>query len=201
MPARTLAFLLALLACPFLGHAQEPFLSGIGYMGGPQVATWHSEATVYRPIPGFVLGFYAPVRAGNRMELQPELLVSVQGAAKDLPDGEHNTMRSLNAILPVSFKVFIGQSLFLQAGGQAGYLLYGWSTQKQDISDQLNTLDLGVNIGIGIGTYYGMDLSLRYYNGLSNTLAKDHTLFPYNRTLQFTAGYRLVQFARHHRRR
>lgn len=191
--------ILSLLAVAQPVQAQRPSHSGVGYMGGPQAATWHSEAATYRIVPGFVIGFYAPIWIGNRWEIQPDLLLSLQGAAKDLPDGGHSSLNSLSAVMPVSLKVFLSPTFNIQAGFQGGYLLFA-NSGDQDISTQLNTLDMGANIGIGIGTFGGLDVTLRYYTGLRNTLVNDNALFPYNRMLQLTIGHRFSQFSSHRRR-
>lgn len=200
MNPRSILPLLALVACPFVGHAQRPSRSGIGYMGGPQAATWHSEAVIYRPVPGFVAGVYVPIWAGNRVEIQPELLLSLQGAARDLPDGGRSTMRNLRALVPVSLKLFLCPTFNIQAGVQGGYLILA-KADGTDIRDHVSPLDMGLNIGLGIGSVSGIDLTLRYYYGLSNTLDKDQALFPSNRTLQATVGYRFKQLSRKRSRR
>ena len=199
MNARSLLFPLVVLMVPLFGYGQRSARSGLGYMGGPQAATWRSEAVIYRPVPGLVAGLYVPVWAGRRVEIQPELLLSLQGAARDLPDGERSTMRSLHAIMPVSLKIFLSSTFNIQAGVQGGYLLMA-RTDGEDVSDNLSPLDMGVNVGLGIGTMSGLDIALRYYSGLSNALAEDRTVYPSNRTLQLTIGHRFMQFARGRRR-
>ncbi|MBS1570104.1 MAG: PorT family protein [Bacteroidetes bacterium] len=201
MSLRLFPALALLFTCPLLLQAQRPSRSGVGFMGGPQVATWQCAGAKFRPVPGFVLGFYAPIWVGNRVEIQPDLLLSLQGMAKDLPDGGRTTVNSLSAVMPVSLKFFINRSINIQAGVQGGYLLFARSNEEQDVSNELNTLDMGANIGAGIGTSYGLDITLRYYNGLMNTLRDDNTLFPANRTLQLTVGHRFSQFSNHRRRR
>lgn len=191
---------IAILVLLLLHHpadAQRRSRSGMGYMGGPQLATWKSEAAVYRTTPGFVVGIHAPIKAGYRFELQPELLISLDGMAQDLPDGERAILRSLRAEVPVSLKLFLGQTFNLQAGVQGGYLLLA-NSQGEDVASALKKLDMGVTVGLGLGTWSGIDLTLRYYNGLSNLLEADHQLFPANRTLQATIGKRFTQFS--HRR-
>lgn len=200
MHSRSIPLLLAILAYPLIGQAQRPSRSGLGYMGGPQAATWRSEAVNYRPVPGFVAGLYVPIWAGNRVEIQPELLISLQGAARDLPDDGRSTMRNVSAIVPVSLKLFLSPTFQIQAGVQGGYLILA-KADGTDISDQVSQLDLGLNIGLGIGTMSGIDLTLRYFTGLSNTLAEDRALYPSNRTLQMTIGHRFMQFSRKRHRR
>lgn len=199
MRAPSRLFLLVMLMAPLLGHGQRPSHSGLGYLGGPQAATWRSEAVNYRAVPGLVAGLYVPVWAGNRVEIQPELLLSLQGASRDLPDGERTIMRTLHATMPVSLKIFLNSTVNIQAGVQGGYLLMA-KADGQDISDELSPLDMGVNVGVGIGTMRGLDITLRYYSGLSNALVEDLTIYPSNRTLQLTIGHRFKQFTRGRKR-
>ena len=200
MQPRSILPLLAILACPLISEAQRASRSGIGLMGGPQAATWHSEAVVYRPVPGCVVGLYSPIWVGNRWEIQPELLLSLEGAARDRPEGERSTMRNLMAIVPVSLKLFLSPSFNIQAGVQGGYLIFA-NVDGTNINDQVSKLDLGLIIGLGLGTRSGTDLTLRYYYGLSNTLAEDHAVYPTNRTLQLTVGRRFMQFSKKRFRR
>lgn len=169
-------------------------------MFGPQAASWHSEVVMYRPVPGFVAGLYAPIAAGNRWEVQPELLLSLQGASRDRSEGERSTMRNLSVIVPASLKFFITPAFNLMAGVQGGCLILA-QADGSDIRDQVRLLDMGLNIGLGIGTRSGIDLTLRYYNGLSNTMAEDNHVYPTNRSLQLTFGRRFIQFPKKRLRR
>lgn len=154
---------------------------------------------MYRPVPGAAAGLYAPIWAGNRVELQPELLLSLQGYRRDLPDGGSSTLHDLRLAMPFSVKLFVSRTFNLQAGVQGSFLLMARSG-GEDAREALSPLDMGVHAGLGIGTIAGLDLTLRYYNGLSNLLAEDHALYPSNRTLLFTAGYRFMQFHRGRKR-
>jgi hypothetical protein len=60
-------------------------------------------------------------------------------------------------------------------------------------TERYNNLDFGLNGGLGVDLRSGLDLTLRYYSGMSPVLRYDDVLFPKNRTLQFTAGYRLMR--------
>lgn len=193
------AFLIGtiMFLAPLVGQAQRFAHSGIGYMGGPQAAMWQSELIKYRPVPGAAAGIYAPIMLGNRIELQPELMLSFGGASRTLAEGERSTMHSLHANVPVSLKFFLTRSFNIHVGVQGGYLLFATADGTQ-VSEMINPLDLGATIGLGIGTWSGLDINLRYYNGLSNMLRDDRTYFPLNRTLQATIGKRIAQFK--HRR-
>ncbi len=184
-----MALLLASLAC----RAQYPSASGLGITAGPQASFWHSAAAIYRPVPGAVAGLYVPIGIGNRWEIQPELLLSMDGTARDIPDGPQRILRTFHAALPVNLKLFLGRTFNLQAGAWGGYLLHA-RMDGNEATSTISTLDMGVCAGIGIGTGSGVDLTLRYCNGLANTLKDDHALLPSSRMLVATVGKRLVQF-------
>ncbi len=166
-------------------------------MGGPQGTTWQSGMAVYRPVVGFVAGFYAPIVAGNRWEVQPELLCSWGGTAMDLPDGGRSSLRTLHGVVPISLKFFVNRTVNLQVGGQGSYLVFAY-VGDQDASAMVNRLDMGAHVGLGASTWSGIDITLRYYNGFANMLVDDNKLFPANRSLQLTVGKRFMQFS--HRR-
>ncbi len=190
-----MALLLPSLAC----RAQYPSASGLGITAGPQAAFWHSAGAIYRPVPGAVAGLYVPIGIGNRWELQPELLLSMDGTAQDIPEGPQRILRTFHAALPVDLKLFLGRTFNLQVGAWGGYLLHA-RMAGNDATSAISTLDMGVCAGMGIGTASGVDLTLRYCNGLANTLKDDRALFPSSRMLVATVGKRLVQFrsARNH---
>lgn len=162
-------------------------------MGGIQGSMWHSELVVYRPVVGATGGFYMPIMLGNRIEVEPATLLSLGGTAQTLPEGERSTLRSLHATIPVTMKYFVTRSFNVQLGAQGGYLLMA-QNEEYDVYHLLNPLDFGAMIGLGIGTWNGLDFTLRYYNGLSNLLRNDATYFPANRVAQATVGKRFVQF-------
>lgn len=197
---RPLFVLLALAALPFTGTAQWRFKSGLGCAAGVQAATWRSELTAYRPVPGLTLGLYAPIWTGNRVEIQPDLLLSLGGTAEGLSDGGRSVLRTVHAIMPVGLKFYLDRSFNLQAGMQGGYLIMA-GTDGTDAADHLNKLDMGVTVGMGLRSLSGVDVSLRYYNGLSNMLRDDLKIFPADRTLQASVGKRFMRFSHHHLRR
>lgn len=183
-----------------IAHAQPSSHSGLGYKGGAQAAKWYSAAHINHPTLGFAAGFYAPVALGNRLEIQPEMLLSLQGTSYDLPDEGRIALHSLHVVMPVSAKLFVTRSFNLQVGGYGSYLLLG-QAGGEGVSEQLSKLDLGVTLGLGIDTWSGLDFTLRYLNGLSNTLKEDRTGFPATRILQLTVGKRFTQFSNVRHRR
>ncbi len=177
--------------------AQSRARSGIGYLAGPQVTKWRSERINYSPVVGAVAGIYAPTWATRRLEFVPELVLSFGGTGQATPDGATIRLRTLEAAMPLTAKYYLGNGFNLQAGARGGYLLMA-TVDGDDARDGLSKLDMGATIGLGMGTRKGLDLTLRYYNGLSNLLAQDEHLFPAARSVQFTVGKRFMPFS--HRR-
>ncbi|MCB9169826.1 MAG: PorT family protein [Flavobacteriales bacterium] len=184
-------------------HAQR---SGIGFKAGVLGSTARSELRQFRPLPGAVAGLYFPLGISPRIELQPELLVSYQGSSYSIGETDLRAVeRQLYVQIPLKVKFFLSNTFNLQLGGQAGRLLSAWTKDEKD-GTRANTSsyadwDLGLVGGVGVDLLSGWDLTLRYYNGLTAILADDDTYFPYNRTLQFTVGYRFVQFRKQYARR
>ena len=196
---RPLVWCLFIVALPALG--QRPSRSGVGFKIGPQWATQHAAEFNYEPVPGAVAGLYVPLWCGHRLELQPELLLSWQGSAHTLHEGSTQVLSMFYVQLPFSAKIFVSNVLNLQCGVQAGKLLLA-QVGKTDVSDQYRPFDLGFNLGVGVDLIRGVDLTLRYYSGMSTVLEDTSgNIFPTNRTYQLTMGYRFKQFTHRRARR
>ncbi|MBK8612096.1 MAG: PorT family protein [Flavobacteriales bacterium] len=195
---RPLFWTLFVLSLPAFG--QRASRSGLGLKGGLQMATTRTAILSYDPVPGAVLGAYAPIWAGARLELQPELLISAQGSSIKPDEGTRQTLRLYYVQLPINMKVFMTNVLNVQAGIQAGRLIVA-NADHEDVTDRYQRMDIGLNLGAGLDFARGMDLTLRYYSGLTPLLVNDDVLFPTNRTLQLTAGYRMMRFKGHTRKR
>lgn len=180
--------------------AQRPSKSGFGLKAGVQGATFRAAGMNYKPVPGGVLGVYAPIWVAPNLEIQTEVLASAQGSTTSLPEGERSTVRTLYALVPVTAKLFLDRTFNLQGGIQGGYLVMAMNN-GEDVTDRFRPMDIGLNVGLGIDGRRGFDLTLRYYSGLSALLVDDVSTYPTNRTLQLTAGYRFHQFTQRRIRR
>ncbi|HMQ77166.1 MAG TPA: outer membrane beta-barrel protein [Flavobacteriales bacterium] len=201
MSFRTAATL-ALTLTTAVAHAQR---SAIGIKGGIVLGTARSALVQYGLVPGATLGPYAAFGVSDRIELQPELLVSLNGASYAVGENDDRWVdRQLYAHLPLSVKLFVSNTLNLHIGGQLGWLLMA-RTDTDDgtinTTDRFVPLDAGVIAGLGLDLIGGTDLTLRYYGGVTPTLADDSTVYPRNNTLQFTVGYRFKPFKRRYARR
>jgi hypothetical protein len=168
----------------------------LGLKGGLMISGTKAIHISTTAVPGAVAGLYMPYHAGPRLELQPELLVGFLGAAYQQPDADRYVARTLYIQVPLSAKFFLNNEINLQGGVQGGKLLMAYHETADGpvtTTERYNNLDFGLNGGIGIDLRSGLDLTLRYYSGMSPVLRHDEVLFPRNRTLQFTAGYRLMR--------
>jgi hypothetical protein len=191
MPRRTLS--IASLFFIALCHGQS---SGFGVKGGLLMSKLRSGDMTSNAIPGALAGGYFALKAGPRLELQPELLVGTMGASYTLPDGDHASVRSVYALIPLSAKIFIGNTFNLQGGMQMGRALM--VTQRDgsgstDLTGTYNAWDFGPVLGLGADLIVGWDLGLRYYNGMRPVLADDVRYYPRNAALIATAGYRMTR--------
>lgn len=174
-----------------IAHAQH---SGIGIKGGALMSDTRSVQITTNSIPGATAGLYFPLRAGDRLEVQPELLVTAMGAGFTLPDGERSTLRTLYVQLPVSAKVYFGNTLNVQAGILMGRLILAQQDApngSEDVTESYNTWDHGFVLGLGVDLITGLDMGVRYYNGMRPILKEDVTPFLRNRAYMLTVGYRL----------
>ena len=186
-----------LLALPALG--QRSSRSGIGLKVGAQMSVTWVEGLHYDPIPGAVAGAYIPLWCGARFELQPEVLGSMLGSSFTDSEGQRHVIHLYYVQLPLSAKFFFTNALNAQGGFQMGRLLSAQSSpDNSTATDLYRPFEFGTNIGLGLDLMTGLDLTFRYYNGLSS-ITDDVELNPTNRAWQFTVGYRIARFKKHRR--
>lgn len=181
---------------------------GLGIKGGPVAST--VKALHYRtnPIVGATAGLYMPWGVAPLFEIQPEVLVTALGAGFVEPDGDRSTVRSLYVQVPVILKKYFTNRLNVCLGYQFNRIVTGQETGEagdRDITERFEQLDMGFVGGAGFDLETGLDLSLRAYSAMSTHYAGDNAIFPKHRSIQFTAGYRFLQFraagTHRHRRR
>lgn len=191
---RYLLILHCLVALPSRFHSAFAQHSGIGIKGGALLSETRSAKLNTNTIPGVTAGAYFALRAGDRLELQPEVLLTSLGSGYTLSDGERAVVRTLYMQMPVCAKAYIGNTFNAQGGFLMGRLLLAQQNAPDgttDITESYATWDYGIVLGLGADLITGLDLGLRYYNGLRPVLVSDEVYFPLNRSYQFTVGYRL----------
>lgn len=174
--------------------------SGLGAKAGVQMATFRSSAMHFDPLMGGVAGLYMPLNCGARFELQPELLVSAQGAALVTQENTRREWRSFYAVMPLTAKVYLTNAFNLQGGVQGAKLL-AMTENGTDVKGQYKKMDAALVFGLGVDLMSGWDLTFRYTSGLTTISVDEAPLFATNRTWQFSAGYRFMRLGGHGRGR
>ena len=161
---------LLLVVC---SYAQE--ISG-GVKGGLNVSSqkvdWAYGQINTQPKLGVHIGGYLVVMLDEKMGIQPELLLSTQGAKYKDFDGKTNMTYIL---VPVLFRYNFNEMFSAHAGPQFGLLLSAKAVSdgdKIDRKDDFKTLDVGAAIGVGVELPMGFNCGARYIFGLSQ-ISKD----------------------------
>lgn len=97
--------------------------------------------------------------------LQPEAMISTQGAKIDSVSGSHDwKLTYLN--VPVMLQFRFGTGFYLEAGPQAGFKI-SEDTGDKTINDFAKNLDLSVAGGLGFKGKSGLAIGGRYTAGIS----------------------------------
>src|SRR5690606_25716845 len=139
---------------------------------------------------GLHIGALAEFKLTEQFAIQPELLYSMQGAKEEDFGEEYDTnLDYLN--IPIMAKYYITENLTVEAGPQIGFLMSAES-DGEDIKDGMNSMDFGINGGVGYQLPMGLFFQARYYAGLSNTYdgeGSDDFKMP-NNVFQLSVGYK-----------
>ena len=99
------------------------------------------------------------------ISLQPEFLISTQGARIDSVNGSYD-WKVTYAAVPVMFKYRSAGGFYLEAGPQFSFKLSD-NVENQTIDDFANDLDLSAGAGLGLQTKGGLGIGARYLVGIS----------------------------------
>ncbi|WP_432410732.1 porin family protein [Rasiella sp. SM2506] len=134
-----------------------------GAKGGLNLASIRGDNSGdFESVTSFNFGIMSEIPISEKFSFQPELMYSGQGYSIE------DTTIKLNYLnMPLMGKYYVIKGLSLEAGPQMGFLLSA-KNEDTDIKDSLNTVDLGVNFGIGYKLDNGLNFGLRYNLGLSD---------------------------------
>lgn len=116
---------------------------------------------------GLHLGALAHIHVAEHFALQPELMISGQGANYD--GNNEDKFTYLN--LPLLAQVMFGDGFRVETGPQAGLLLNAKSKKgnsESDIDNNFKKGDLAWTFGGGYLSHSGLGIDVRYNLGLSN---------------------------------
>ena len=123
------------------------------------------ESVDKKALVGFHGGGFLSFSLGGTLYLQPEALISTQGARIDSVSGSYD-WKVTYAAVPVMLKFRSAGGFYLEAGPQFSFKL-SENVKGQTIEDFANDLDLSAGFGLGWQTKGGLGLGARYLVGIS----------------------------------
>ncbi|HYO23035.1 MAG TPA: porin family protein, partial [Flavisolibacter sp.] len=151
---------------------------------------------------GFHGGLISHIHVTPAFSLQPEVMYSSQGAKYDFVNDQQVT-RKLNYVnIPVLLQYNFNNGFRLQGGPQIG-LLIGAKDKLGDVdintvdTDDFNSIDFSIPVGISYLSYAGLGVDARYNIGVTNVI-EGSTANVRNSVFQFGLFY---LFDHHHKAR
>lgn len=157
--------ILAVLALALTqSHAQH---FQLGVKAGPNISNFtggNFDAVKKKALVGVHAGTYLRIKFGN-FAIQPEAMISTQGAKIDSLPGVHDwKITYIN--VPVLLQYYFNKSFYLEAGPQVGFVT-NQDFADQTIRDFANDLDLSIAMGFGVRSKSGLGIGMRYNAGVS----------------------------------
>ena len=149
---------------------------------------------------GIHAGGYIGFGIGHNLWIQPELLISSQGAtlSQGVPPRD-TTYKMTYLAVPLMLKYHADGGFFFEAGPQFGFKMSENNPSDQSISSFAKGLDLAVAAGLGYQGKSGLGIYGRYVAGISkvgdfssNNASQLNPNFK-NGTIQFGIMYSLVK--------
>lgn len=142
---------------------------------------------------GVHIGFFREFRLSNRVDIQPELLYSMQGGTYTI--SSINVTEKLDYInLPVMFKFYVSKNRkwSVDAGPQIGYIINakatgGGRTVNVYDSDHLNKIEAAIALGTSYKLNDKFDLGIKFVGGITKIMDNQELT---NMVVQLGAAYR-----------
>ena len=160
---KKIIFALVLSGSAVAGMAQV----SVGLKAGANITNFtggNFDAVKKKAIVGFHAGGFMNIALGA-ISLQPELLVSTQGARIDSVRGSYD-WKVTYLTVPVMLKYRSAGGFYLEAGPQFGFKL-SEDVKNETIDAFAKDLDLSAGAGLGFQTKGGFGIGARYLVGLS----------------------------------
>ena len=161
---KTIPFVVVLLFITTVSMAQSVTA---GIKAGANISNFNGgnfDAVKKKAIVGFHGGGFLNFSFGG-LSLQPELLVSTQGARIDSANKSYD-WKITYATVTVMLRFGTGSGFFFELGPQVGFKL-SESVTDESIDDFAKGLDLSAAAGLGLQTKGGLGIGARYLVGLS----------------------------------
>lgn len=165
-------------------QAQE---MGFGIKGGLNFANFSGDDVDESDSrTAFHLGLIAEFSLSESFAIQPEILYSAQGAKDD-----GMTWKLDYLTIPVMAKFYPSEAFSVEAGPYIGFNVKSDVEMDEltvDISDDTESTDFGLGIGLGYKLPMGIFFQARYAMGLSDVVADADAK---NSVFQLSVGYKL----------
>ncbi len=153
---------------------------------------------------GFHVGGVAEFEITEQFTFQPEIVFSMQGVkinnGVEGVGGLDDSRLKLNYInVPLIAKYYVTEALSIQAGPQIGFLMSanyaesafgGVSDTDLDVKDDKNSIDYGVDFGVGYKMDFGLFIDARYNLGLADIFKDNPTDTTFkNNVISISVGY------------
>jgi opacity protein-like surface antigen len=175
----------AVFAFGFMNAQETKF----GVKGGVNFATLTGDTDNLdlKSKVGFHVGGFVAIKLSNKITIQPEVLYSLQGSKannieQDIDGTVYNADVDFNfsyVNIPVMLKYYAAEKFNIEVGPQLGFLTSAkvkatvdGNSAEEDIKDQFESLDFGLNFGAGYDFTENLSANVRYNLGLTN-IAKD----------------------------
>ena len=162
----------AFVVVAFATQAQVKF----GTKSGLNLSTWGSDAKdLFADVKmqaGFYVGGLVHIPVSENFAIQPELLVSAEGA-KATEMGSTVNFNTMFINVPVVAQYKTASGFYIEAGPQLGLLVSAKAKSdgnSEDIKDDLQSTNFSAVLGLGYTMANGFGFGGRYNLGLSNAL-------------------------------
>lgn len=152
---------IAILLLSMLGFGSAHAQAGFGIKGGLNFATLNNVDDVDSRT-GFHFGVFGQIPLSKNIALQPEALISTQGAKLDAGDINLNYIN-----VPILLRLTVIKIINIHFGPQ-----FGFNTKAEvgdsDIKEMVKNADFSAAVGAGVNLPFRLEAGLRYNIGLSD---------------------------------
>lgn len=156
---------LLLVAAVFTTMAASAQTYQLGVRAGVNISNYTGGDIKSSSMVGFHAGAFINLGLGKNLSIQPEAIVSTQGAKLEQAGNEENfKVTYLN--IPVMLKYRFDGGFFVEAGPQFGFKLDS-NTPDEGLEDFAKSSDVSGVLGLGIHGKSGLGIGARYMAGLT----------------------------------
>ncbi|MFT3681196.1 MAG: porin family protein [Ferruginibacter sp.] len=165
--------LMLFLAASITSQAQT---YSIGAKGGVNISNFTGGGDIFADVKkkakiGYYIGGFIDFWVGSNLAIQPEVLLSTQGARIEA-EGETRNLSITYINVPIVGKFKSDGGFYFEAGPQVGFKI-SESTPDESLDKFAKGLDLSVVAGLGFQSSAGIGFGARYIVGLSKVGSAD----------------------------